>query len=709
MKLRAYIAIFSVVAIGLVMLIFVLQTRETLSSGFAKLQRTQVGYIEQIVSSSLETKRKELTSFSGILRYDNDLASSYVLATESRDLDLIQQKIYRIKERVKFDIVEIVARDGSLVGNDKPVLDQELIARTVHQELDGTSIVLINNRPVLLSHAPLKLYDRTVGGLLLGYYLDTVASTDLTSATNALVVLEAGQFGQNIPLENDSRIGKFRVLHSLGGLPLFATVTLRENQAGSLAQKITERLILIGGLAMALLLVIYNLFLNLGFLRGFTSIIRKIESYAHALEEGRVSKLELGKFSIRENNLLASVFQRLSASLSVYAEKIREQSHLEANSRRQEALADLASQVAHDIRSPLAALNSIVSSLKKLPEEERLLVGVAIRRIHDISNNLLTQYREVWSHFASGPAVSDAISPHHISSLVDSLISEKRLQYRSQIGIEIEAAINKGFGLFARIEAVEFKRLLSNLVDNAVEALPGRGHVQVKIENSRDYISIFICDNGRGIPKDVLPTLMKKGKTYGKSEGSGIGLFHARTCLDRWGGDLSIESTLGSGTSIEIRIPKCDAPAWFATTLNLYQDMTVVVFDDDSSVHRIWQSRFEPFLRSDSGIKLVHFSKPDELVSWQNKNNLENCLLLADYEFLDFAETGLDLIEKLNLAEISVLVTSRYEEPSVRERCAQLGVKLIPKAMAGFVPIEFQSENWVGPQPKPGPSIIAPN
>jgi hypothetical protein len=53
--------------------------------------------------------------------------------------------------------------------------------------------------------------------------------------------------------------------------------------------------------------------------------------------------------------------------------------------------------------------------------------------------------------------------------------------------------------------------------------------------------------------------------------------------------------------------------------------------------------------------------------------------------------TGLDLIEKLNLASNAILVTSRFEDEKIRQRCAVIGVRLIPKAMASLVPIEVTS------------------
>ena len=61
-----------------------------------------------------------------------------------------------------------------------------------------------------------------------------------------------------------------------------------------------------------------------------------------------------------------------------------------------------------------------------------------------------------------------------------------------------------------------------------------------------------------------------------------------------------------------------------------------------------------------------------------------------DYELLGQTRTGLDVIEELQLQKSSILVTSYYEERKIRDRCTNLGVKLLPKGMLGFVPISIK-------------------
>jgi len=64
-------------------------------------------------------------------------------------------------------------------------------------------------------------------------------------------------------------------------------------------------------------------------------------------------------------------------------------------------------------------------------------------------------------------------------------------------------------------------------------------------------------------------------------------------------------------------------------------------------------------------------------------------LFLVDYEFVNSKETGLDLIEQLDLKKQAILVTSRYEEQEIRERVRNLGLKIIPKNFAPYIPISI--------------------
>ncbi|MBI4372044.1 MAG: HAMP domain-containing histidine kinase [Elusimicrobia bacterium] len=376
--------------------------------------------------------------------------------------------------------------------------------------------------------------------------------------------------------------------------------------------------------------------------------------------------------------------------------KIHEHHALNQKRAVSEALFEMSAQVAHDIRSPLAALETVVKDVSSLPENHRIIVRSAVSRIRDIANSLLDRRRE-----ASGSqvaqvqsAIAEPVAACLLSGLLDPLVTEKRLQFRSRINVEIDLRMDEFFcGLFAKVQPVEFQRAVSNLINNAVEALKEKGTVTVNLKSSDNEILIEVSDNGEGIPPEILANLGQRGETHGKTGGSGLGLHHARSFAESWGGRLELASQVDKGTTATIVLPQASAPEWFISQLLFEPGQTVVILDDDTSIHQVWQGRLDS-LCSAGTIQAIHFSTPQELIKWVGEDRVraQAALYLLDYELLGYKETGLKLSETLGLGKQTILVTSRYQESGILECCRKLKVRMIPKGLAGLVPIRMR---WV--------------
>lgn len=347
------------------------------------------------------------------------------------------------------------------------------------------------------------------------------------------------------------------------------------------------------------------------------------------------------------------------------------------------AKAQVALQVAHDIRSPLAALSVVSRDLVQIPEEKRILLRSAVLRIQDIANNLIKSAQKKQSDSVTEDSVL-------VSGVVDSIVTEKRTQYRSKLGIEIFSRLERsGFGYFAKVSQVELSRVISNLINNSVEAMNDRGQVTVTVGGCETSVKIVVQDNGNGIPEDILEKLGQKGETHGKAGGSGLGLYHAKTTIESWGGKLSIESEIGKGTKVSVILPRHKTPEWFVSNLSIIPEQKIVILDDDETIHRIWNTRFDSLGINSQDI--VHLANDKDLSEWLLSNSTVSAMFLMDYEINGSPNTGLDLIEIFNLKDRAMLVTSRFEEESVRSKCELLGVRLIPKNMVEHVEINVLS------------------
>lgn len=406
---------------------------------------------------------------------------------------------------------------------------------------------------------------------------------------------------------------------------------------------------------------------------------------------------------LRNASLIFLTSQTLMFLLAIWALRRAERVRTESESN----LARLAAQVAHDIRSPLSALNVVLGDVSNLPEDMRQIIRSSIGRIQDVANDLLMQNRKDKNPFAitvqrqsTEPSLASSTATELLSTLVDSVITEKRLQYRSKLNVAIECSLTQeSYGLFSQVNASEFKRVISNIISNAVDAVEDRGRVRLTLQRQGTDVQICVSDNGKGIPPNLLHKLGQRGVSFDKADGNGLGLFSAQEMLKAWRGKLELFSELGHETTAMITLPGMALPRWFAPSIQLTNTTCVVILDDDKSIHQIWDQRFGVLSRTAASqeldLTLRHFSTEQGITDWyrQNWNSDRNTIFLFDYELVGQKLNGLQLIEQLGISSQSYLVTARFEDPSIREQCAAKHIKLIPKNMAGIIPLEVSDSN----------------
>ncbi len=401
--------------------------------------------------------------------------------------------------------------------------------------------------------------------------------------------------------------------------------------------------------------------------------------------------LQLIQIELDEKNKLSELFQLQSKQV----DQLNLTAKSEKDNRRM--LQEIASQIAHDIRSPLAALELVSLKSEKLPEELRTLIRTIIARLKDISSGLVSKNQEdLPKHpLKIQSQMEAAAQPELISSIVEEIVAEKRLLNRHLSSLEISFVLNnQSYGLFALVQKSELKRCLSNLLDNAVEAITTEGLVEVSLDCDNTYVIIKVRDNGKGVDPLILPKLSQRGATFGKVGGSGLGLYHAKKKCTEWNGKLNISSELLKGTTVSIHLPTTASPRWFKDSLSMSTKECVLILDDDKSIHRVWRERFSMANTTYVDTKLFHAMSVSDfesnLATLKANGNFDSLHCLLDFELIGQGSTGLDLIEEFHLQSKSTLVTSYYENDSVRARCARLGVPIIPKGLAPFIPISIK-------------------
>lgn len=382
----------------------------------------------------------------------------------------------------------------------------------------------------------------------------------------------------------------------------------------------------------------------------------------------QLSAAGLIQFKLEKVQVTTQIFE-ISKILNSYNGLVEQTNRMITSverSNRDAAIANVASQVSHDIRSPLAALTFITSRLENVPEPTKLMIREATQRINDIANDLLFAKK--------ADSEPDVARTEFISPIVDSLLSEKRIQLRTHIGIELQGDFQKAYGLFVNLSPVEFKQMLSDSIDNAVQAVGVFGIIHVAIRSTDNGVEISICDNGKK------PTSSEHQRGFVKSS----------DLTERFGGTHTIAFAPDRGTTVTFSFPKALPPVWFVHELAISAEHTVIIVDDDQSIHGIWRDRFESLIQAAKTLEFSFFTSIDAFSAWQSgrtPRQVSNSTYLVDYEFSTGHENGLGLIARSALNPNAILVTSHAEDPIIIEGCERLGIKLLPKSMIGIVPI----------------------
>src|SRR5208282_3959928 len=240
---------------------------------------------------------------------------------------------------------------------------------------------------------------------------------------------------------------------------------------------------------------------------------------------------------------LTSAFDRMRASLLTTQKALLESEQLATIGR-------MASSISHDLRHALAAVvaNSEFLCDGRLTSAQReelyQEVRTGVNQMTDLIDSLLEFARN-----------RESLSPSYSSVIetVQRATQAVRLHPRHQ-GTRIEI-VSRGRNL-AWFDSRKLERALCNLLLNACEAAPSsEGKVRVNIENSGSGIAIAVSDNGPGIAEEIQGRLFHPFVSFGKENGTGLGLTVVQKIVQDHGGQVMMERTADARTVFRITIP----------------------------------------------------------------------------------------------------------------------------------------------------------
>lgn len=244
--------------------------------------------------------------------------------------------------------------------------------------------------------------------------------------------------------------------------------------------------------------------------------------------------------------------------------------------RKESELFELSRKMFHDIRSPLASLNAVAEHFEESHSQELLLLRNSISRINDIANSLLEQTHKKTS--LPKPSFTNVVH------LVEQIIDEKKIEHKGKATLKVNAEpIENAFCI-----PNDFKRIVSNLLNNAIEAsTDGVSIVKVEIKQTGTIVSITIRDNGKGIPDEILKKLGSEEITS-KDQGNGIGFKHSLELLKEWQGDLRVLETGKNGTTLLIELQAEKKSLINEEPGVQTKPKQIVLIDDDELTRTTW-------------------------------------------------------------------------------------------------------------------------
>ena len=341
---------------------------------------------------------------------------------------------------------------------------------------------------------------------------------------------------------------------------------------------------------------------------------------------------------------------------------------------RQTSRLEIANIVRHNIRTPLSALMRLSQTVPFRDEHEAEVFQSVITQIRALISKLDTK---------SPMAEKEKFSNGSLLETLQMAVHEIRIGIPAKIHFDFSYDDSLP-SILAPFAHAEMRSIIANIVTNSVEALNGDGQIYLTVKDLGHSVFIEVTDNGPGIPTDILNSVTKKGFTFGKSNGTGLGLFHAQNYLHEWDGEIRVYSPPNKGTIVEMRLPIHSRHSWYTSRVKFTPDSTLVIVDDQASIHALWKMKLAEV--GFSGKVLSFFNVPDF------RNGIKDfppdkTLIFMDYDLHNDDVTGLDLLQEVSSHTHRYLVTGHFDDPKILESCTHLQLSLIPKTTLHELPL----------------------
>jgi signal transduction histidine kinase len=359
--------------------------------------------------------------------------------------------------------------------------------------------------------------------------------------------------------ESSRKVFSAHPVESEAGLEGYLYVILGGQKYEALANNIGDSYV--GKMSAIAVTVIVLLTLVIGLL-VFGLLTRRLNRLGREMQRVSESKFEIAPELKAidggdEIDALTTAFVEMSDRITEQIEQLKENDRL----RR-----ELVSNISHDLRTPLSAMQGYLETLiiksESMSQEDRDHY-LRIARKHTVRLGSLIGDLFELSKLDSA-SVTPNLETFSLSELVQDIAQEFQLDFeRKDIELSVDTLSDSAYTI-GDIGLIQ--RVLENLVRNAIKFTPEGGEVTIAIAERPEALAVTVADNGPGIPDEDIARIFDRfyrsvGGEEARSDSSGLGLAIVKRILDLHGSRITVTSKIDKGTRFEFELPACKRAA----------------------------------------------------------------------------------------------------------------------------------------------------
>jgi two-component system sensor histidine kinase SenX3 len=223
---------------------------------------------------------------------------------------------------------------------------------------------------------------------------------------------------------------------------------------------------------------------------------------------------------------------------------------------------DFVANVSHELKTPATSLRLLAESLEETIDEDPIqarLFAAQLKKETERFSQLINDLLDL-ARLESQERVENPVPVDVRSVLMSVLVRMRRVARKKNIALQWKR-FGRATQYTVRGDETQLTSMFTNLVDNAVKYTPPGGRVEVTGGFEGSEIVIRVSDTGIGIPEGKLPRIFERFYRVDKARsketgGTGLGLSIVRHVAENHGGRVTVESTLGEGSTFTVYLPR---------------------------------------------------------------------------------------------------------------------------------------------------------